>query len=101
MKIEKRIELALSIAENIVDLKIDVNNLYDLNLHLSDALEQIKKIPVTHSSLQLKEKEVITFDDWIIKNIKIGLCKDWTIKEIIKVFGSNSLYTRYRDEENL
>jgi len=46
MNIEKRIELALKISEGIENGKICSNNLYDLQLHLSDALEQVKKLTI-------------------------------------------------------
>lgn len=46
MTIEKRLELALKISENIKYGKICPNNLYDLQLHLSDALEQVKKLTI-------------------------------------------------------
>lgn len=46
MTVEKRLENALSISENIKDGKICPNNLYDLQLHLSDALEQVKKLTI-------------------------------------------------------
>lgn len=67
MTIEKRLELALKISENIKDGKICPNNLYDLQLHLSDALEQVKKltIPVVRHSEQItiSKKEY----DWLKK----------------------------------
>ena len=46
MTVEKRLENALSISENIKDGKICPNNLYDLQLHISDALEQVKKLTI-------------------------------------------------------
>lgn len=46
MTVEKRLENALRISENIIDGKICPNNLYDLQLHLSDALEQVKKLTI-------------------------------------------------------
>lgn len=52
MTIEKRLELAFKISENIKDGKICPNNLYDLQLHLSDALEQVKKLTIPDVSHQ-------------------------------------------------
>lgn len=46
MTVEKRLENALSISKNIKDGKISPNNLYDLLLHLSEALEQVKKLTI-------------------------------------------------------
>lgn len=44
MIIEKRIKNALKISESIVDGKICANNLYDLQLHLSESLIKIEEI---------------------------------------------------------
>ena len=46
MTIEKRLENALKISENIEGGKISPNNLYDLLLHLSEAHEQVKKLNI-------------------------------------------------------
>jgi len=47
MTVEKRLENALSISESIKNGKISPNNLYDLQLHLSDALDQVKELSNT------------------------------------------------------
>ena len=44
MTVEKRLENALSIIESIKNGKISPNNLYDLQLHLIDALDQVKEL---------------------------------------------------------
>lgn len=50
MTIEKRLENALRISKTIKNGQLDPNNLYDLNLHLSDALMQAEKLSI-HSVL--------------------------------------------------
>ena len=47
MTVEKRLENALSISESIKNGKISPNKLYDLQLHLSDALNQVKELSNT------------------------------------------------------
>jgi len=66
MTVEKRLENALSISENIKDGKICPNNLYDLQLHLSYALEQVKKltIPVVVHSKNKPKRVSGDFDVW-------------------------------------
>lgn len=46
MTIEKRLENALRISKTIKDGRLDPNNLYDLQLHLSDAIEQAEKLSI-------------------------------------------------------
>ena len=60
MDIKKRLELALRISENIKDGKIEPNNLYDLQLHISDALEQVKKLIIPDVS----KREHQNIYDW-------------------------------------
>ena len=50
MTIERRLENALRISKSIKDGKLGPNNLYDLNLHLSEALQQAEKLSI-HSVL--------------------------------------------------
>ena len=49
MTLEKRLENALRISESIENGKIYPNNLYDLQLHLSDALDQVTKLTKMHN----------------------------------------------------
>ena len=65
MKIEKRLENALRISENIIDGKICPNNLYDLQLHLSDALVQVKELPVIYSYTMIKVKDIRNFQKYV------------------------------------
>lgn len=55
MTIERRLENALRISKTIKDGKLDSKNLYDLQLHLSDALEQAEKLSI-HSVLTRLDK---------------------------------------------
>lgn len=84
MNIEKRIELALKISEGIENGKISPNNLYDLLLHLSEAMSQVKNltIPVVshqrellsqynsfvnmqYNGVSLDDADIDDFKDWL------------------------------------
>lgn len=52
MEIEKRLENALKISKGIRNGKLEPNNIYDLQLHLSEALYQAEKLkPISKNAL--------------------------------------------------
>lgn len=57
MNIENRLENALRISKTIENNKLDSKNLYDLLLHISEALKQAEKLAI-HSVVQAKPEEV-------------------------------------------
>lgn len=75
MTIEKRLENALRISKNIKNGQLDPNNLYDLQLHLSNALEQAEKLSI-HSVVQPKLEHVCKhiFLPYKLKHHKDFLC---------------------------
>ena len=68
MTIERRLENALRICKSIKNGKLGPNNLYDLNLHLSEALQQAEKLSI-HSvltrldSLEVGDKYMYNLND--------------------------------------
>lgn len=71
MTIEKRLENALRISKTIKNGRLDPNNLYDLQLHLSDALEQAEKLSIHSVLTRLDSLEVGATFKYNLKDVGI------------------------------
>ena len=58
MTIQRRLEIALRISQTIKYGKLDPNNLYDLKLHLSEAMEEADKLTIHSNPTKLETLEV-------------------------------------------
>ena len=78
-----------------------INSLVD-TIHQLEEENKSLKLKLLHSSLQLKEKEAMTFEDYV-KRMKLKKIVKTTYKIGDTVFSDEYVYNRYKEEleENL